>query len=52
MAASLVECLQSLHSLQKQSDTSKRDAIDGIISDVVQICLHEIGDKTKGVYAA
>ncbi|KAK7113369.1 hypothetical protein V1264_012668 [Littorina saxatilis] len=47
MAATLVENLQSLQVIYRQSGASGRDQIDGNISDITQICLHEISDKDK-----
>lgn len=51
MAAILVESLQSLHAIYKQSGAEGHDEIDGRISDITQVCLHEISDKDKGTNA-
>ena len=51
MAAILVDSLQSLHVIYHQSGASGCDEIDGRISDISQVCLHEISEKDKGANA-
>ena len=43
-----MESLQCLHAIYKRSGAEGHDEIDGRISDITQICLHEISDQDKG----
>ena len=46
-----MESLQCLHAIYKRSGAEGHDEIDGRISDITQICLHEISDQDKGTNA-